>query len=586
VQPRHFVLTVALLGGCSAHARPQLDLTSTAERSGWKETGRYREAIALCGALAASYPDRARCQQFGTTPEGREMVALVMSARGLSPTPGRPVILVEAGIHAGEIEGKDAGFWLARDLLAGTAVPGLLDAVTVVFVPIFNVDGHERFGPNNRPNQRGPVEMGFRTTGAALNLNRDFVKADAPEMVAMLGLWQQWDPTLFIDLHTTDGAKFEHDVAVLVAPRGARSDGLDEAAATLSTALLARVTALGHLPLGFYPSFEQDDDPSSGFADGEAPPRFSHYYAAARNRLGILVETHSWRTYPERVKTTRDVLTAIFEHALADAASWRAVEDAADQADLALGGAEVPLLSGADDAVRTIDFRGYHYERVPSEVSGGTWTQYDETKPELWKIPLRDRLVPTLVVTAPRAGYVVPPGFAAIIADRLDRPGLRYENIDGDVALDAEVWRDDNPAFGKDSEGRHTLRLAGGWTREHVTSGEGAIYVPIAQPGARLVLQLFEPSAPDALVNWGFFNAAFEQKEYMEPYVAEELARQMLQVPSIRAAFAEALHDPALAASPARRLDWFYRRSEAWDERVGLMPVFRVNVAPPFTPVR
>jgi hypothetical protein len=583
VQPR-LALLVVVLAGCPAHAaRPPLDLTSTAERSGWKETGRHAEAVRLCRDLAASHPAQARCEQFGTSPEGRAMVALVMSARGLEPKAGRPVILIEGGIHAGEIEGKDAGFWLARDVLEGKAVPGVLDAATIVFVPIFNVDGHERFGPNNRPNQRGPVEMGFRTTGAALNLNRDFVKADAPEMAALLGLWKRWDPTLFIDLHTTDGAKFEHDVAVLVAPRGARADGLDEAAAAFSTALLARVTALGHLPLAFYPSFQTDDDPSSGFADGEAPPRFSQYYAAARNRLGILVETHSWRTYPERVKTTRDVLAAVFERAIADAASWRKAEDDADAADLAIGGTEVALLSSADDTTRTIDFRGYHYERVPSDVSGGTWTKYDESQPEIWKIPLRDHLVPVISVTAPKAGYVIPAGFAAVVAERLDRHGLRYSKI-ADVELDAEVWRDDHPTFGKDFEGRHTLKLAGAWTRERRHPGAGAIFVPIAQPGARLVMQLLEPTAPDALVNWGLFNAAFEQKEYMESYVAEELARTMLQDPAVKAAFDEALRDKDFAASPARRLDWFYRRSPAWDERVGLVPVFRVDVAPPPAP--
>lgn len=576
------IAIVGLVAGCPGKvARPVApgDLTSTAERSGWTATGRHAEAVALCRDLAAAHPGQARCDVFGTSPEGRAMVALVMSARGLDPVKGRPVILIEGGIHAGEIEGKDAGFWLARDVLDGKAVPGVLDAATVVFVPIFNVDGHERFGPNNRPNQRGPVEMGFRTTGSALNLNRDFVKADAPEMAALLGLWQRWDPTLFIDLHTTDGAKFEHDVAVLVAPRGARADGLDRVAAGFSTALLDRITALGHLPLAFYPSFDVNDDPASGFTDGEAPPRFSQYYAAARNRLGILVETHSWRTYPERVKTTRDVLTAVFERAVTDAAEWRRAADAADQADLAIGGTEVTLLSSADDQPRTIEFRGYHYERVPSEVSGGTWTQYDERRPEIWKIPLRDHLVPVLKVTAPGAGYVIPAGFAAIVGARLDRHGLRYTPI-ADDELDVEVWREPAATYGRDFEGRHTVKLSAGWTRERRRPGAGAIFVPIAQPGARLVLHLFEPAAPDALVNWGLFNAVFEQKEYMESYVAEELARTMLADPAIKAAFDEALKDKDFAASPERRLDWFYRRSPAWDERYGLVPVFRIDTVP------
>ncbi|MCE9578096.1 MAG: peptidase M14 [Deltaproteobacteria bacterium] len=576
---------VAALAVSACHPRVIVrDLTTTAERSGWKVTGRQAEAVRLCHDFAASYPAAARCETFGTSPEGREMVALVLSHHGFDPAEHarahRPVLLIEAGIHSGEIEGKDAGFWAARDLMTG-ASPGFLDAATLVFVPIFNVDGHERFGRNNRPNQRGPEEMGFRTTAGALNLNRDWVKADAPEMVAMLGLWRRWNPTLFVDLHTTDGAKFQHDVAVLVAPHTGRGDALEGSGTALEAALLARVTALGHLPLGFYPSFVTDDDPASGFADGEAPPRFSQYYAAARNRLGILVETHSWRTYAERVKATRDVLAALFEEAVAHGRAWRDATDAADAADLAIAGKEIALFSDADDTVRTIEFRGYHYERVPSEVSGGTWTKYDEAAPEIWKVPLRDHLVPKLTVKAPGAGYVIPGGYAPLVADRLARHGLRFQPVATDAALDAEVWRIDGAPLGKTFEGRTTVAVTGAWAREKRSAGQGAIFVPIAQPGARLVLHLLEPSAPDSLVAWGFFNGALETKEYMEAYVAEEVARTMLADPAIKAAFDEVLKDPAFAASPARRLEWFYRRSPAWDERVGLIPVFRVDVAPP-----
>jgi hypothetical protein len=144
-----------------------------------------------------------------------------------------PVLFALAGIHAGEIDGKDAGFAFARDLLTGAVAPGALARIRVVFVPTFNVDGHERFGPNHRPNQRGPEEMGFRTTATGLNLNRDFIKADAPEMRALLALWARWEPTLFVDLHATDGAKFEHDIAVMVAPKAGRGDDLEAAARAL-----------------------------------------------------------------------------------------------------------------------------------------------------------------------------------------------------------------------------------------------------------------------------------------------------------------------------------------------------------------
>ncbi len=220
--PRFTRLALSLLLLTSAPAAlAAAPLTTQAERSGFIQTGRYDEVIALCDAFAQRYPQAVRCIQFGTTPEGRPMKALIASTSGaLDPQSAAqrklPVVLVQGGIHAGEIDGKDAGFLALRELLDGKAGNGVLDKLVWVFVPVFNVDGHERFGAWNRPNQRGPEQMGWRTTAQNLNLNRDYVKADAPEMQAMLQLVQQWDPLMVVDLHVTDGAKFEHDVSVQV----------------------------------------------------------------------------------------------------------------------------------------------------------------------------------------------------------------------------------------------------------------------------------------------------------------------------------------------------------------------------------
>ena len=187
----------------SVHAATS-DLTTVSERSGFTRTGRYDEVIALCDAFQREYPKAVRCFDFGTTPEGRPMKALAVSTTGhLDPQSARaanlPVLLAQGGIHAGEIDGKDAGFLLLREMLEGKAGRGVLDKLVVLFVPVFNIDGHERFGRWNRPNQRGPEEMGWRTTAQNYNLNRDYMKADAPEMQAMLRLVDIWDPIVTMD---------------------------------------------------------------------------------------------------------------------------------------------------------------------------------------------------------------------------------------------------------------------------------------------------------------------------------------------------------------------------------------------------
>ena len=571
-------LLVAAAVACAAcsHARPHLDLSTTGARSGYLRTGRHEETVRLCHDFARAYAN-ARCETIGETLQGRPIVALTIEKRR-----GLPAIVIEAGIHAGEIEGKDAGFAVLRDVLDGKLAPGVLDAASITFVPTINPDGHERFGPNNRPNQRGPEEMGFRTNGSRLNLNRDFVKADAPETRAMLGLLRTRDPVLFIDLHTTDGAKFQTDISVNVAPASPRPDQLDETARALSVVMQARLTTLGHLPVPFYPSFDVDTDPTSGFSVSEAPPRFTHFYAPTRGRMGMLVETHSWRTYKERVTSTYHTLQAVLEEATRSAPTWRRVADEADRADAALAGTSVPLVWAATDHVTMIDFRGYAYESRTSDLTGGVWVTYDESKPEVWHVPLHDVLAPTVTITAPRAGYVIDGGYARLLAPLLDVHGVQYEPIAGMPRIELEAYRATTVTYGESYESHQRPTLVGAWAPESRVLDQGAIFVPIAQPLARLVMHMMEPTLPDSFAAWGLLNTAFERKEYMEEYVAEAAARAMLAAdPTLQAQFDAAVAAaPDVMKDPAKRLEFFYRRTPAWDERVNLVPIYRVARRP------
>jgi hypothetical protein len=567
---RTLVAFVFVVAACAGRG-PRPALVTTAETTKYVQTGRYDEVLRLCHDFARSY-DGVRCQQLGQTGEGRPIVALHVR-RG----EGRPAIFIQAGIHAGEIEGKDAGFWFLRDLLDGKVAPGALDAVDVMFVPVVNPDGHEKFGPNHRPNQRGPAEMGFRTNDARLNINRDYAKAETPEMAAVLRGFAMVRPVLLIDLHTTDGAKFEHDISLNTAPVAPRGDQLDEAAAELSRQLNRRMTELGHLPLEFYPSFVSNDDPASGFAISELPPRFSHVYAGVRSRLGLLVETHSWRTYRERAESTYHTLQAVFELARERAAAWVAAGAEAERADLRLGGTEVALAWAPGPHKTEIEFRGYAYEKATSEISGAEWITYDERKPQIWRVPLYDQPVARTTIRAPRGGYFVDGGFAAQVAAVLDRHALRYVRVDGEPRVEVEVFRATKVTHQPPFEGRAPVALEGAWAPEARTLERSAIFVPIDQPSARLVMHLLEPALPDSFAQWGMFNAVFERKEYMEAYVLEQAARDMLAAdPSLKSAFDAALAaDPELAGSPRRRLEWFYRRHPAWDERVNLVPIYR-----------
>ena len=580
------LLAASLLAPVAAGAA---GLVTHAERSGFTETGRYAETIALCDAFAAQYPEAVRCEAFGTTPENRPMKLLVVSTAGaFTPEAARaralPVTLIQGGIHAGEIDGKDAGFLALRQLLEGEAEPGALDAQVLLFVPVFNVDGHERFREWNRPNQRGPREMGWRTTAQNYNLNRDYLKADSPEMHAMLALVRRWDPLAYIDLHVTDGAQFEHDVSIQVEPLNSGDEALRAAGLALRDGTIARLSAAGFQPLPFYPSFVVGDDPSSGFRDGVAPPRFSHGYMPLRNRLGMLVETHSWRDYPHRVRTTREAILAVLGLVAAHGDAWQATARQADARAARLAGTPMPLDYVATDACHDIDYKCYAYTRTPSDVSGATMTRYDETTPQTWRIPLCDEVVPGQVVRMPAAGYVVPAAQAGLVAAKLDLHGVAYRRLEAGIEdLSVDAFRATATSFGATPyEGHQRLSVEGDWRAERRDVRPGSLFVPIAQPLARVAVALLEPKAPDSLAAWGWFNNHFERKEYMEPYVAEAVAREMLAAdPALRAGFERRLaDDPSFAADPQARLDFFYRRHASWDDGMDLYPVLRVDTVP------
>jgi hypothetical protein len=585
-------LVLAIVGGiapASAATTPR-QLETIAERSGFRTTGRYDEVERLCAEFAKAYPQAVRSFEFGRTPEGRPMLGLVVSTSGaLTPDDARergiPVMLAQGGIHAGEIDGKDAGFLAIREMLQGKAARGTLDSFVFVFVPVFNVDGHERFGRNNRPNQVGPEEMGWRVTAQNFNLNRDYAKADAPEMQAMLKLLDAWDPVLYVDLHVTDGAQFEPDISNTLEPVSAGDPGLQPGGRALIKELNAALAAQGSIPLDFYPSFRIEDDPMSGFEVTASPPRFSTGYWALRNRYGLLVETHSWKDYPTRVRVTRNVLVKLSEMMAKQGRGWRAAAKEADARAEKLGGQEVAVDYEAGPHTATLEFRGYAYTREPSPISGGLVTRYDTTKPQVWRVPFLDTIVPKVTVRAPRGAYVIPAAHAAWVGERLSLHGIRFERLGRAVGgANVDAFRATKVAFSSEPfESHFTATISGEWKPEKRDIPAGSLLVPISQPKARLVLALLEPQSGDSYAAWGFFNAAFEQKEFIEPYVAEDIAREMMaRDPAAAAEFRRLLAtDEAFAKNPQARLDFFFKRHPSYDERLNLYPVLRIQSARP-----
>jgi murein tripeptide amidase MpaA len=580
-------------------------LLTVAEQSGFRQTGRLDEVEALCAAFLAKWPDAVHSFVYGRSAEGRAMRALLVSRTDARTAQALrqgkiPLLMLQAGIHPGESDGKDAGFIALRELLSEPA-PHLLDRIAVLFVPAFNADGHERVGRWNRPNQNGPEVTGWRTTAQNVNLNRDYTKAATPEMQSMLRLVDEWDPLICADLHVTDGADFEPDISLQVEPINQGESSLRASAVALRDQLIEKLAAQGSLPLPFYPDLATTDDPSSGFVLTVYSPRFSTGYFPQRNRFTVLVETHSWKPYEHRVRVTRNTIVGLAELTAAHGVAWLRQVQEADAAARRLGGSEVvldyasgwrePSKAGGsvrelDDAgARRIDFRGYAYTRKPSSISGALVTIYDPQTPQIWNVPYRDRVQPSLTVTAPAGGYLVPPGHVAIVQAKLALHGIESRVLEKAVAdVPVQAFRAERVEFsGAPFEGCQRATLIGRWRDEVQPIAAGSLLVPIDQRLARLVLALLEPQAPDSLAAWGYFNACFEQKEQMERYVAEQIAREMLAADAkLRQEFESAVaRDPQFAADATARLEFFLRRHASWDARFNLYPIYRLTELSP-----
>jgi hypothetical protein len=573
---RH-LLFLALCAACGAEAKR---LETPAEAEKLLRTPDAAATYAFIDRVDAT-SDRISVQTFGTTPEGRALKVVIVG----EAKPGREVVFVQAGIHAGEIEGKDAGLILLSEVAAkDKRVLRWLDHVTLVFVPIFNLDGHERRSMFNRINQNGPVEMGWRATSQRLNLNRDYIKSDAPEMRALLALINQWNPDLLIDSHTTNGADYQYDLTWSMDNDATQHPRLREwQNDVLVGRVQSRLEKQGHL---IAPYIELNDpvDPTKGFTNFGAGPRYSTGYAVARGRVGLLLETHMLKSYPVRVRATYDVITAILDEIAAHPGQLRAATRQVDADTIARAAdatATYPIQLANAGIAEDFAFKGFDWTITQSEISGDRWIRYDPSKPKTFTVPFY-RQVKIAQSVSPPAAYVIPPQWTKVI-ERLQVHGVTMRRIEHDARIKTEVSLLASPQYATASfEGRIAIS-AFTHRREarEMPVRAGSWLVPMDQPLANVALHILEPDAPDSALRSGDFNIVFEQREYADARVAEQLARDLMaKDPKLKAEFeAKLAAEPDFAKNPYARLNWFYLRS-AWGEwDLGLYPVLRLDAA-------
>ncbi|HUO59240.1 MAG TPA: M14 family metallopeptidase [Candidatus Acidoferrales bacterium] len=599
---------------------PKLDKWSTpAEKSCYRTTPRYDETRAYAERLAQAAPTQVRIESFGRTGEGRDLYAIIVSRDGdFDPAKlhaaKRPVVYIQNAIHAGEMDGKDASLALVRDTIINKSQAALIERVVLVIVPIYNADGHERFGAYNRINQNGPEQMGWRTNARQQNLNRDYMKAEAPETRAFLKFWNRWLPDFFVDDHVTDGADYQADVTFLADSDLSTYPPLAEwMEKTLTPELLARVNAApGHIA-SQYIDFN-GRTPDTGISKGQGTPRFSTGYVNMQNRPAVLIEMHMLKNYQTRVTGNYEALKAMIAIVNRDADKLVEMNRKADEETITVGanrlatpprvhgpssvfaGGEFPLREEWSGKTEPMEFKGYRWTVEKSAISGGEWIKYHEDQPITMTIQRAVGLKPTLSVTVP-AAYIVPAEWTTVI-DVLEAHGLRLQRTTKPWLGPVQMYRCRTPQWAeRPFEGHHPAS----WQAQRRESGgavagdktprgcepeqvlmqfpAGSVVVPADQRAFKVAMHWLEPEGPDSALQWGYFDSIFEQKEYGEGYVLERLAARMAdRDPKLKAEFDQKVaSDAKFAADSYARLNWWYQHSPWWDQRIGLYPVGRLS---------
>ncbi|MBA2525069.1 MAG: M14 family metallopeptidase [Pyrinomonadaceae bacterium] len=556
-----------------------------AEQTNYRETPNYVETIAYAKKLDSASP-LIRYRSFGHSGEGRELPLLIAS-EGDMFTPavareaGKAVVLIQACIHAGEPDGKDAGFALLRDIAISKTQPGLLENAIVLFIPIYNTDGHERSSPYNRINQNGPVNMGWRATTTNQNLNRDYMKADTPETRAWLALWNEWNPDLFIDCHVTDGADYRYNITYHFEHHaGIAPSVLAWQRKVIDGKVFPATEDAGNV-VSWYLEFADNRDFGKGIRDFNGSPRFSTGYVPLRNRAAILIETHMIKDYRSRVIGTYDLLRFTLAEVNRDPQSLldavrEADEQTVGQSRAHDAGRKLPIDFQLTDKTIPYRLKALEYRTEPSDVSGDTRVVFGPNPLDV-TVPMYNTFRVTKEVTRPLS-YIVPPQWKEVIAV-LRTHGLRLESKPEATTMDIESYRFSEVNWPAGPfEGRFMPKFKAELINERRTFPPGSVVVHLDNNLAKVAINLLEPEAPDSLVAWGFFNAIFEQKEYGESYVLENLARAMMsENPTLRAEFLRRLEsDPKFESSSSSRLQFFYERSPYWDCQMNLYPVGRI----------
>jgi len=520
---RTIILIIVILFSCLL---PAEEIQTVAESSNFTKTSLYDDVMGFLYQVQKR-SDLIRILPLTTSSEGRLIPLVVLSKEKVScpadlQMVGKSAVLIMANIHAGEVEGKEASLMLIRDIALGK-LSNLLDSQVLLFVPIFNVDGNDKLGHNRR--DLGPELAGVRFNGQNLDLNRDYLKLESPEVRALVTIFNTWDPVLVVDMHTTNGSYHQEPVtySTLLNPNSA-----DKLRGYMWQKLFPPVARMLKSVYGFdslpYGSFVDREFPEKGWTSDALEARYGSNYVGLRNRFSILNENYSYADFKTRVLASKAFVTCIIDFTAKNIAAMAALVRQTDMETASSFGRGEFVLEFKLEKLFDLTVKSYEFiketikpedrAKYPPWVGDFIMKKTDALKD--YRMPYLSLAVPSRSLKLP-AGYVLMPQQPEALAN-LKRHGIRVEMILEGFKAEAESFKITGVELDKNIFQGHVLNtIKGNYEKVEVDIPAGSYYVSLEQPLARLIPVLLEPESVDSLAAWGFFNRIIVQQWSNQP---------------------------------------------------------------------
>ncbi len=488
----------------------------------------------------------------------------------------RSVLMVMNGIHPGESDGIDASYLWAQDLLMHPEK--IASNVTLVIIPVYNLEGMLNRKQYTRCGQLGPEKKGFRADGMNLDLNRDFIKMDSWLTATFISLFKVWNPDVFIDTHTSNGADYQYTMTLISTQQEKLGGKMAELVhADASKFLYNDMKNRGWEMAPYVNVFGRSPIPN-GYEVFVESPKYSTGFAALHHTLGFVAETHMLKPYADRVNATYALLKSLYAYTSDNTILIRQARIYDKQNSMFEEPFQTNFKVNRNDSI-LLNFKGYAYESKPSELGNYQRMFYNRNKPITAKIPYFPKCTPQTVIQAP-AAYIIPKQWQ-IARYKLQLAGVEINEFPEDTFLYLGVYRIEKIDYAKEPYEGHFphKNIKTSKTMERILVRAGDVMIPLNQGNWKYVMECLEPEAEDGFFAWNFFDPILNQKEGYSDYVFEDEAKELLEkYPELKDWFETwKKENPAKANNQGEVLNFIYNHSPYKEAELKRVPVYRLE---------